>query len=161
MKLRFLGSLSALAALLALTLASYGDDQRSCHSAARECEQQIRQMLAGPRYLGVDVVQLNTGSGGGPVVIKNVLPKSPAERAALLPGDWLIAANGRPTRRIADFKQVVADARQTGKLWLIIRRRNALKKVEVRLEPFPKEYVEKVIAAHVAQSHPATASGAP
>ena len=161
MKLRFLGSLSALIALLVLSLASYGDDQQTCHSSVRECEQQIRQMLAGPRYLGVEVVQLNTGNGGGPVVIKAVLAKSPAERAALQPGDWLVSANGRLTPRISDFKQVVADARQTCRLWLIIRRRNALKKVEVRLEPFPKEYVEKVIAGHVAQSHPATASGAP
>jgi predicted metalloprotease with PDZ domain len=161
MKLRFLGSLSGLALLLVSSVASGGEDQQSCHASARECEQQIRQMLAGPRYLGVEVVQLNTGDAGGPVVIKVVLPKSPAERAALQAGDWLIAANGKPTRRIGEFKQVVADARQTGRLWLIIRRRNALKKVEVRLEPFPKEYVEKVIAGHVSQSHPATASGAP
>jgi hypothetical protein len=139
MKLRFLGSLSSVLLLLAVTLAN-ADDQK-CHAAARECEQQIRSMLGGPRYLGVEVVQLNTGSSnGGTVVIKTVLEKSP---------------------RISDFKQVVAEARQTGKLWIIIRRRNALRKIDVRLEPYPKEYVDKVIAGHLAQSHTATASGQP
>jgi len=160
MKLRFLGSLSAVFMLLAVTLANA--DGQKCHAAARECEQQIRSMLGGPRYLGVEVVQLNTGSSnGGTVVIKTVLEKSPAQRAALMVGDWLIAVNGKPTPRISDFKQVVAEARQTGKLWIIIRRRNALKKVDVRLEPYPKEYVDKVIAGHLAQSHTATASGQP
>ncbi|HVS29942.1 MAG TPA: PDZ domain-containing protein [Thermoanaerobaculia bacterium] len=157
MKLRFLGSLAAVIALFALA-ANAGDQK--CQAAARECEQQIRQMLSGPRYLGVEVVQLNTGSpSGGPVVVKTVLPKSPASRAPLLPGDWLIAVNGRPTPRVADFKKVVAEARQTGTLWLIVRRRNALRKVDIRLEPYPKEYVDKVIAGHLSLSHTATASG--
>lgn len=157
MKLRFLGSLTAVALLLAL---SANADDEVCQAAARECEQKIRQMLAGPRYLGVEVVQLNTGSAtGGPVVVKTVLPKSPASRAPLKAGDWLIAVNGRPTPTVSDFKKVVAEARQTGTLWLIVRRRNALRKVDIRLEPFPKEYVDKVIAGHLSLSHTATASG--
>ena len=161
MKFRFLGSLVAVTALLASSATLSAGEGAACQVAARECEQQIRQMLSGPRYLGVEVVELHTGGNGGPVVVKTVLSKSPAERAALQPGDWLIAANGRSTPLIADFKQVVADARQTGRLWLIIKRRNALKHVQVRLEPFPKEYVDKVIASHLSQSHQATASGQP
>jgi predicted metalloprotease with PDZ domain len=159
MNLRFLTSLAAVTGLLASLTLAHAGEKHACNSSSRDCDQQIRLMLSGPQYLGVEVVQLHTGSSGGPVVIKTVLPKSPAERAALQPGDWLIAANGRQTPLISDFKQVVADARQTGKLWLIVRRRNSLKKVDIRLEPFPKEYVEKVVAGHLSQSHTATASG--
>ena len=161
MKIRFLRSLIAVTASLASLTMAHAGEKHACSSSSRDCDQQIRRMLSGPQYLGVEVVQLHTGTSGGPVVIKTVLPKSPAQRAALQPGDWLIAANGRPTPLVSDFKQVVADSRKTGKLWLIVRRRNSLKHVDVRLEPFPKEHVEKVVAGHLSQSHTATASGQP
>lgn len=127
-----------------------------CHVPARECEQQIRQMLSGRRYLGATIVDLKPG-----IVIRAVLPDSPAARAGLRAGDRFIAVNGQSLEEASasQFKEVLAGARQTGKLWMIIQRRGAYMKVEGRLEPYPKEYVDKVVSGHLQQSHTAAAGG--
>jgi hypothetical protein len=36
---------------------------------------------------------------------------------------------------------------------MIVSRRNAYQKLEIRLEPYTKEQVAKIIAAHMSQSH--------
>ncbi|MDQ3280731.1 MAG: PDZ domain-containing protein [Acidobacteriota bacterium] len=129
-------------------------DGPKCNGAARECEQQIRQMLSGRRYLGATIEDQHPG-----LIVKSVIPKSPAERAGLLPGDVLIALNGKSlvAASARDFKQMIADARATGRLWMIIARHGAYSKVETRLEPYTKEQIAKIVAAHLSQSHPTTA----
>ena len=72
MKLSFLSSL----ALAALSVTLVQAEEPKCHNAARECTQQIRKMLGGRRYLGIQVVELKPG-----LVIKSVLPDSPAARS--------------------------------------------------------------------------------
>lgn len=154
MSLRFSRSLSLLAATLGVVFLQAQEPQ--CHVPARECEQQIRQMLSGRRYLGATIVDLKPG-----IVIKAVIADSPAARAGLRAGDRFIAVNGHALDQASasDFKEALAEARQTGKLWMIIQRRGAYMKVEGRLEPYPAEYVNKVISAHLQQSHTATAGG--
>lgn len=127
-----------------------------CNASARECEQQIRHMLSGRRYLGLQIVELKPG-----LVIKAVIDESPAKRAGLKENDRLIACNGIDLKRATarEFKQVLANARSTGTIFMIIQRRGALRKVELRLEPYPKEQVDRIIAQHLVQSHPATAGG--
>lgn len=133
-------------------------DEAACHASSRECTQQIRKMLAGRRYLGVQVVELKPG-----LVIKTVLPDSPASRVELKRGDRLIAVNGRSLNQAGagQFKQHLAEASETGKILLIVQRRGAYRRIEMRLEPYPAEYIEKVISAHLSQSHPATAGAQP
>lgn len=125
-----------------------------CHNLARECTAGIRRMLAGRRYLGVQVVELKPG-----LVIKSVLPASPASRVELMKGDRLVAVNGRSLLKATarDFKQILSEASETGKVWMIVQRRGAYRKIEARLEPFPREYIEKAISGHLATSHTATA----
>jgi C-terminal processing protease CtpA/Prc len=129
-----------------------------CHLPSRECEQQIRQMLSGRRYLGATIVDLKPG-----IVIRAILPDSPAAKAQppLRAGDRFIAVNGHSLENASasEFKEVLAEARQTGKLWMIVQRRGAYTKVEGRLEPYPKEYIDKIVSAHLQQAHTATASG--
>jgi predicted metalloprotease with PDZ domain len=129
-------------------------DGPKCNGAARECEQQIRQMLSGRRYLGATIEDRNPG-----LVIKSVHPDSPAEKAGLKPGDLLIAINGKSLRSAStrDFKQHIADARSNGKLWMIIARRGAYSRVETRLEPYTKEQIERIVSAHLSQTHTSTA----
>ncbi len=135
-----------------------GDEPKHCNAPARECEQQIRQMLSGRRYLGLSFVELKPG-----IVIKSIVPDGPASRVDLKEGDRIMAVNGRPmtTATARDFKQVLADAHQTGTLWIIIQRRGAFRKVEVRMEPYSKEQIDKIVAAHLAQSHSAIAGSQP
>lgn len=133
-------------------------DEQKCHSSANECERQIRQMLSGRRYLGIDIVDMKPG-----LVIKLVRPDSPAARAELKAGDRLVAVNGRSTVKVSpsEFKAMLADARPTGTLWLIVQRGGAFRRVQTRLEPYPPEYVDKVVAAHTSSSHTATAGAQP
>ena len=138
--------------LVAASLAADG----KCNASARECEQQIRHMLSGRRYLGLQIVELKPG-----LVVKSVIADSPAERAGMKENDRLIGCNGVDLKRATarEFKQVLANARTTGTIFMIIQRRGALKKIELRLEPYPKEQIDRIVAQHLMQSHPATAGG--
>lgn len=131
-------------------------EQQKCSFTARECEQQIRQMLTGRRFLGVFIEEKNPG-----LVIKSVAPASPAARAGLRPGDRLIAVNGKSLTQATslEFKQILGSSRETGRLWMIIWRRGAYTKIEARLEPYTKEQIDKIINTHLAESHTSTAGG--
>lgn len=126
-----------------------------CNSTARECEQEIRRMLSGRRYLGAQILDQRPG-----LIIKAINPDGPAVRVDLRPGDRIMAVNGKPmtTAGIREFKQVLADVKETGTIFMIIQRRGILKKVELRLEPYPEAQIDKIIAAHLAQSHPGSAA---
>ena len=154
MRLRFF--ITLVFTVSALAAVSVRADEPSCHAAARECEQNIRQMLGGRRYVGVQIVDLKPG-----LVVKAVLPDSPASRADMRAGDRLYAVNGKSVREATakEFKQLLSEASRTGKLWVILQRRGALKKVDMRLEPYPKAYIDEVITRHLAQSHSPTTGG--
>lgn len=143
-----------LAALLVSAVAFA--EQQKCNFSARECEQQIRQMLTGRRFLGVFIEEKNPG-----LVIKDVAPDSPAARAGLRAGDRLIAVNGKSLTQATslEFKKILGSSRETGRLWMIIWRRGAYTKIEARLEPYTKEQIDKIINTHLAESHTSTAGG--
>lgn len=145
----------AFVALLAAVTAFA--DEPSCNGTVRECDQQIRHMLSGRRYFGVTVEDQNPG-----LVVKVVHPNSPASRSGFAVGDKLIAINGRSLTHAStrEFKQLIADQRETGRLWVIISRRGRYTKLEARLEPYSKEQIDKIVAAHLAQSHTTTTAGA-
>jgi S1-C subfamily serine protease len=146
---------AALAALL--TSFAVAQEPR-CSSSAQECDVQIRQMMStGRRYLGLNVVDLKPG-----LIVKSVLPNSPAARGGILANDRLVAVNGRSLllSSAMGFKEVLAGARQTGRLWVIVQRRGAYRKIDVRLEAYPKEHIDKAVAAHLQRSHNLAPAGA-
>lgn len=147
-----------LVALLLSVFALGAAEESKCHAPTAECERQIRHMLSGRRYLGIQIADLRPG-----VIIKAVLPNSPASRAGLDSGDRLMSINGKSVVKASagDFKALLADARPGGVVMMIIQRRGTFRKTEARLEPYPKEYVDKVIANHLSQSHTATAGAQP
>lgn len=129
-----------------------------CSGTARECEDAIRKgMSTGRRFLGLNVVDLKPG-----LIVKSVIPGSPAARSGLLANDRLIAVNGKSLTLATglEFKQILAEARNTGRLWVIVQRRGAYKKIDVRLEPYPKEHIDKAVAAHLSRSHNMAPAGA-
>jgi len=144
-----------LVALVIAPGALLADEARKCTVPARECEQNIRKMLAGRRYLGAQVEELKPG-----LAIKAIAPESPAERAELRVGDRLMIVNGRSmaVASIRDFKEIVSDAKGTGRLWVIVQRHGILQRVEVQLEPISKAQIDKIVAQHLAQFHPSTAA---
>jgi predicted metalloprotease with PDZ domain len=137
-----------------LAVASLFADEPKCNGVARDCDQQIRHMLAGRRYLGATIEDRNPG-----LVVKAVHEDGPAARNGLKPGDRLIALNGKSLTQATarEFKQILADARETGRLFMIVSRRNVYIHLEMRLEPYSKEQIAKIVAAHLSQSHTTTA----
>lgn len=127
-------------------------DEPKCAGLARDCEREIRHLLSGRRYLGATIEDRNPG-----LVVKSVHENSPAERQGLKPGDRLIALNGKSLTQATagEFKKYIADARDTGRLFMIVSRRNAYQKLEIRLEPYTKEMIAKIVAAHLSQGHSA------
>lgn len=107
-------------------------------------------MLSGRRYLGATIDDRNPG-----LVVKSVHENGPAAREGLKPGDRLIALNGHSLTQATarEFKQYLADARETGRLFMIVSRRNAYKSLQIRLEPYTKEQVAKIISAHMSRGH--------
>jgi S1-C subfamily serine protease len=140
---------------LSAAIAALAQQEPKCHVPATECERQIRQMLSGRRYLGLDIVDLKPG-----LVVKAVRPDSPASRSDFKEGDRVVAVNGKSMEKATGkaFKEALAEARQTGRLWIIVLRRGAYKKIEARLEPYPQEYIDKVVSGHLAQAHSTTAT---
>jgi predicted metalloprotease with PDZ domain len=130
-----------------------------CSATARECEREIREMLSGRRYLGAQIADMTPGPG---VVIKAILPDGPAAHADLQPGDRIIAVNGRSLMYATtkDYKGLVAEVKDNGGvLFMIVERHSSYRKIEVRLAPFPKAQIEKIIAAHLSKFHGMTPAG--
>ena len=129
-------------------------DEQKCPGTARECEQKIRQFMSGRRFLGATIKAEKKG-----LVIESVNPNGPAERAGMQPGDRLIACNLKSLTAATprDFKQILADARQSGVLRIIVWRRGSYKTIVTRLEPYTKEQIDKIISAHLSQSHTSSA----
>jgi C-terminal processing protease CtpA/Prc len=141
--------------LVAVAATAAGEDppHRRCTTPAAECERQIRQMLSGRRYLGALVSEIEPSLEG--LVVKSVKPDSPAEHGGLAAGDRLMAINGKPTRqaKIVDFKKILGASSETGILWIIVARNGILKHVEIRMEPYPKEQIDRIVAQHMATEH--------
>lgn len=131
------------------------DEGRKCSASARECEQAIRQMLSGRRYLGAQLEETNPG-----LVVKAVMPDGPADHADLKVGDRLMAVNGHPAAKatISDFKKILNDAKGTGRLMVIVQRHGMVKRIDIWLEPFSKAQIDKIVAQHLAQAHTSTAT---
>lgn len=149
----------AFAALICLTLVSAfavtAAEKQECSSTAAECDREIRQIMAGQRFLGLTIADLLPG-----IIVQAVVRDSPAARAGFRAGDKLIAVNGRSLTksRVGDFKQALADPKHNGRIRVIVLRRDVFRSIEVRLEPYTKEQVDKIIAAHLAKRHTQAAS---
>jgi C-terminal processing protease CtpA/Prc len=126
------------------------DEPKLCASSAQDCDRHIRQMMAGRRYLGVSVVQLKPG-----LVVKSVMPDSPAARADFQENDRIMSLNGHDMTNatVEQFKQVLSTAKETGKVWLIVQRRGAFKHLDARLEAYTKDKVDRIVAQHLMQKH--------
>jgi len=130
---------------------------RKCNAPAAECERAIRSMASGRRYLGALVGEIEPGSG---LRIVSIVPDSPAQRGGLGEGDRLMSMNGKQLNRgnIQDFKRILSEARETGWLSLIVERSGILKRVEVRLQPYSKSQIDKIVSQHMAEAHPQSAT---
>ena len=147
-----------LSLLVLFTASAFAQDQsKKCNQSARECEQEIRQMLTGRLYLGIEVEQKASG-----LIVKTVVPESPASRAYFEVGDRLMSVNGSVTSQasIKEFKQIVnhlLDTPHAGRIYIIVQRGGILKKLDAHPEPYSKAQIDKIVAQHLLEAHPVTA----
>src|SRR5215510_2593817 len=130
---------------LLLTTTSRADEPQTkvCNAPAAECERAIRSMASGRRYLGAVVEETHPG-----VRIGTIAPDSPARRGGLGEGDRIMMVNGHPMlgADIKAFKRVLSDAKDTGWVSFLVSRNGILRRVEVRLEPYTKVQIDKMVA---------------
>src|SRR5260221_12654770 len=81
-----------IVATLLFVSSAHADDRKMCTAPASECEQAIRQLSSGRRYLGAEIKELEPG-----IIVKMVLDGGPAARAEPMPRDRLISVNAQPT----------------------------------------------------------------
>ena len=144
--------------LLAATGHADEPQTRKCNATAAECERAIRSLASGRRYLGALVLPTNPG-----LRVTQIVPDSPAQRGGLGEGDRLMSINGHSLLQ-ADFKQfkrILSEARENGWLQIIVQRDGRLKKVDVRLEPYTKAQIDKMVAQHLSEAHPQAATSQP
>ncbi len=141
-------------ALLLVAAVSRAQEQphNKCNATAAECERAIRSMAAGRRYLGAMIKEIEPGAG---LRIVSIITDSPAWRGGLGDGDRLMQVNGKSLVRadVKDFKRILSDARETGWLAILVQRNGILKRVDVRLEPYTKTQIDKMVAQHLAEAH--------
>jgi predicted metalloprotease with PDZ domain len=128
-------------------------EKKKCLSTPKECEQQIRKMLTGQLYLGVEVNETKMG-----LFVKSVTPDSPADRADLRERDRIISIDGHDLtgRGVRDFRQVLSNAgkeRPKPNVWLLVQRGNGFRRLDALLEPVSDEQIEKIVASHMAEFH--------
>ncbi len=114
-------------------------------------------MLTGRLYLGIEVEQKASG-----LIVKTVVPESPASRAYFEVGDRLMSVNGSVTSQasIKEFKQIVnrlLDTPHAGRIYIIVQRGGILKKLDAHPEPYSKAQIDKIVAQHLLEAHPVTA----
>ena len=128
----------------------------TCNAPAAECERAIRSLASGRRYLGALVEPLPNGG----VRVKEIVPDSPAQRGGLGEGDRFMQANGKSLVHgdTKEFKSILSDAKDTGWVAFLVMRSGILKRVDVRLEPFTKAQIDKMVAQHMADFHPQSAT---
>lgn len=142
---------AAVALSFVTTTSMAGPDELvKCNASARECEQQIRGMLAGKTYLGVKLGESRWG-----VVVTSVVPESPAALAGLLAGDRIYSVNGVDSSKadVAEFKRMLARAKNTGRISFGVVRAGTVLRVNTRLERMSREQVDKVVVTHFRSAH--------
>lgn len=95
-------------------------------------------------WVGLDVEPVEADAWGRTrgVRVARVAPESPGDEAALLPGDRLLAANGRSLTAPLDFEAVLLDLRAGAALELTVD--GQPRPVRLQAAPFPSVTAERV-----------------
>src|SRR5438876_9926864 len=125
MHLRQIRFVFMTALLVAATAHADETPTRKCNAPAAECERAIRSLASGRRYLGALVQEINAG-----LRVTTIVAESPAQRGGLGEGDRIMSINGHSLLRadIKDVKRVVSEARESGRLSIIVERGGVLTK---------------------------------
>lgn len=126
--------------------------QPHCKADVRECEQKIRQILSGRRYLGVTLVDTRWGT-----VIREVMPDSPAARAGLKPDDRIVGINSHDCTGAdpQEVKQLLMPGGRPAhpEITIVVSRIGEVHRLKARLGLMPKEKIDKIVQRHIDTAH--------
>jgi C-terminal processing protease CtpA/Prc len=129
-----------------------GKEKKKCNSTPKECEQQIRKMLTGQLYLGVEVTETRLGP-----VVKSVTPDSPADRSDIRPLDRIITIDGQDLtgRGVRDFREALNAAKDRPKplVRMLVQRGTGFKRLDAMLEAISDRQIDKIVASHMSEFH--------
>jgi len=142
-------SILLMALIIGGTMAG-AEEQKKCSADAKECARTIREMLAGQKYLGVELINSKKG-----IAVKAVMPQSPAEYARLRAGDIVMILEGHDisTLQVREIKQYIEDAKKRGRVMMITRRNGIITRMDIRFAVMQQAQIDKIVAAHMKESH--------
>jgi peroxiredoxin len=95
-------------------------------------------------WLGVELAAPPAGESG--VLVRGVVPDSPAERAGLALGDSLLMIDGTAVSRPRDVIELISARRPGERVAIVLRRASVERLVAATLEPLPND--EKLMQRH-------------
>ncbi len=107
----------------------------SASASAPPAEEQPEQAAKGPGWLGVELAAQPPTEAG--VMVRDVVPHSPAQAAGLSAGDILISIDGEVVSRPGDVVRLIAQRRAGARVAVAFRRGDADRLAAVVLEARP------------------------
>lgn len=120
-----------------------------------EAESAVGASRRGTGWLGVELAATSNGEPG--VLIRGVVPDSPAARAGLMTGDRIVTIDGAHVSRPGDVVAIVQGHRSGDRLGFVLFRGGAERLLSATLEPLPNE--EGLMRKHYVESDAPSLSG--
>jgi predicted metalloprotease with PDZ domain len=124
-----------------------------CTYTAQECLNHMA-MMKGRGWTGIDLDHTPDGA----MIVKDVVPGSPAEKAGFAKGDALVALNGVPMTDGPAVQKARGEWTPGQKVTYTVKRSDAEKSLVVTLVPMPEESYEKMVGHHMLSDHVQTAA---
>jgi thiol-disulfide isomerase/thioredoxin len=119
--------------------APIGDNslEQTTAAAAGDAGANDAPATGGSGWLGVELAATPAGESG--VLVRGVVPDSPAEKAGVLSGDRIMTIDGQHVERPGDVIAIVAGRRAGDRVGLLMRRGDAERLFSATLEALPND----------------------
>jgi len=144
-----------LGIFLLLEIAPVASAAGRCTGTASVCEQNIRAMMLGRKYLGVRFGDTRWG-----LTVKSIIEDSPAAKAGLRIGDRILTVNGIDCSKadMRRFKTVLGGVK-AARVTIAVLRLGSVSWVTIELRPMSKEQIDRAVASHMRDAHAGVSLG--
>jgi S1-C subfamily serine protease len=142
-----------LAVLVATVAPALAGEGKKCSHDTQACLDEMADKLAGRGWVGIEY----DANEAGAVLVRKVVPGSPAASAGLLAGDRLVAVNDIPLdgKHEAELESAWSAMVPGTRLAYTVERAGGQTQVAVTLGKMPEDVVQRIVGAHMLE-HAAT-----